>query len=341
MSSHPLRDLLMLGKPDPATHIHIASLNPDLVASEILFAMKLQLGDVSQAHVTLVVIDDETEGVLGSLRRGFDTIREKFKLDYPGRWPPESHLLQLALLASDDVDIASFLLRFIGDELRCDPVGQLKVCMKFLDGGRIVSSGAIDPSRTLGLLYRSILSGILPDHLPIAMRILRLLNFHHHGLNTVHDQARFLGPDQATFHRSIQKLHCVVYVPPVNECNTTAVRIYDHSFSDFLEDSDRSGKFYLKRGVPGYNFALRCLHWIENSTGLPSDEAIFSFSVSNGWGACCNRSDDLIPGLINRLERFDFCRLTNAHIGQASDCWKPMVYDGFAKFLQWLFSLVS
>ncbi|KAF9443316.1 hypothetical protein P691DRAFT_764392 [Macrolepiota fuliginosa MF-IS2] len=341
MSSHFPRDLLMLGKPDPATHIHIASLIPDLVASEILFAMKLRLGDVSQVRVALVVIDDKTGGVLGPLRRGFDAIREKFKPHYPGHWPPESHLLQLALLASGDVGTVSFLLRFIGDELCCDPVGRLRACMRFLDGGRIVASGAIDPSRTLGLLYHSILSGIPPDHLPIATRILRLLNVHHDGFNTVSDQTRFLELDQATFHRSIQGLHSLVYVPPANKCNTISVRIYDHSFSNFLEDSNRSKKFYLDGGAVEYDFALKCLHWIENGAGSPSNEAIFRFSVSNGWGACCNLSDDFIPGLISRLERFDFHRLTNAHVEEVFYRQQLVVCDGFAKFLQWLFSLGS
>ncbi|KAF9439685.1 hypothetical protein P691DRAFT_780214 [Macrolepiota fuliginosa MF-IS2] len=213
--------------------------------------------------------------------------------------------------------------------------------MKFLDGGRIVSSGGIDPSRALELLYRNILSGIPPDHLPIAIRILQLLNVHHHDLSTADNQAMFLGLDQDTFHKSIQKLHAVVYVPPANECNTTAVRIYHHSFSDFLEDSDRSGKFYLDRGVAEYDFTLQCLHWIENGAGSPSDRSIFRFSVSNGWDACCNLSDDFIPGIISRLERFDFSRLTYARVGQASYHGKPLVYDGFGKFLQWLFSLGS
>ncbi|KAF9443539.1 hypothetical protein P691DRAFT_808813, partial [Macrolepiota fuliginosa MF-IS2] len=213
--------------------------------------------------------------------------------------------------------------------------------MKFLDGGRIVASGAVDPSRTLELIYHSILCGIPPNHLPIAMRILRFLNLYHRGLRTADDQAKFLGLDQATFRGSIQNLHSVVHVPPVNECNTTSVRIYHHSFSDFLEDPNRSGKFYLDRGAVEYHFALQCLHWIENGAGSPSNKAIFGFTVSSGWGACCNLPDDFIPGLISRLERFDFCRLTYAHVQEALYFQKLIIYDGFAEFLRWLFSLGS
>ncbi|KAF9450986.1 hypothetical protein P691DRAFT_414748 [Macrolepiota fuliginosa MF-IS2] len=202
--------------------------------------------------------------------------------------------------------------------------------MGFLDGGGILRG--VNPSRTLDLFYRQILSGVPTDIFPTTMRILGLFVFYPHAVLSASDQVRFLNLDQATFCQSLLNLHSVVYVPPMDELHTARPRIYHTSFSDFLKDSSRSGKFWLNPDSVMNEVALQSLHWMENDDGSPSRKAILKFSAHNGWDACRQLSNDLIPDLINRLERVDFCRLKYAHITQG---------PGFVRFLQWLYSLGS
>ncbi|KAF9443538.1 hypothetical protein P691DRAFT_406659 [Macrolepiota fuliginosa MF-IS2] len=200
--------------------------------------------------------------------------------------------------------------------------------MMFLKGGHTV--GPISPLRALDDLYCQVLSGVSVNILSTTMRILGLVVIDRHGLGSADDQVRFLGLDQVTFRRALQNLHSVVYVPPIEESNATPLRIYHASFSDFLDDVRRSGEFHLNKEAAKYDFVLQCLHWIENDDGSPDNKALGNFSVSRGWDACCNLSDDFVPGLVSRLERFDFNCLRFVGVG-----------SGFASFLQWLHSLGS
>ncbi|KAF9453094.1 hypothetical protein P691DRAFT_659278, partial [Macrolepiota fuliginosa MF-IS2] len=280
----------------------------------------------------------------------FDKIRKKYQDRLPAHWPPEHQCQRIAFIASGHLGFASFILRFIEDEEYDDPDGQLQVCMKFLDGGSS-SIGAINPLHTLDLLYHRILSDVPANHLPITMAILGLM-IGGSGFCSADDQARFLNLNSTTFRRSLQHLHSVVYVPPISESNATSLRIYHASFSDFLTDSTRSGKFYLNREAAKYDFILRCLHWINNGgkkaiyiapvlvtnpctfqDGSSSNEAMIKISAANGWNACYGLSSDFFPVLLGQLECFNFGRLKRAHF---------MTDDAeFATFLSWLYSLVS
>ncbi|KAF9443540.1 hypothetical protein P691DRAFT_737760 [Macrolepiota fuliginosa MF-IS2] len=218
----------------------------------------------------LKICDDEAQrDVQRLLEVEFDTIRQKYRDRLPVDWPPEYQQRQIASIASGHLGFASFILRFIGDRECDDPDGQLKVCMMFLKGGHTI--GPISPLRALDDLYCQVLSGVPVNILSTTMRILGLVVIDRHvidrhGLDSADDQARFLGLDQVTFRRALQNLHSVVYVPSIEESNTTPLHIYHASFSDFLNDVRRSGEFHLNREAAKYDFALQCLHWIENDS---------------------------------------------------------------------------
>ncbi|KAF9443319.1 hypothetical protein P691DRAFT_679795, partial [Macrolepiota fuliginosa MF-IS2] len=214
----------------------------------------------------LKICDDEAQrDVQRLLEVEFDKIRQKYRDRLPVDWPPEHQQRRIASVASGHLGFTSFILRFIGDEQYHNPDGQLKVCMVFLGGGHTI--GPISPLHALDDLYCQVLSDVPADILSTTMRILGLVIVDRHGLDSADDQARFLGLDQFTFHRALQNLHSVVYVPPIEESNTTPLHIYHASFSDFLDDARRSGEFYLNREAVKYDFALQCLHWIENDGG--------------------------------------------------------------------------
>ncbi|KAF9450985.1 hypothetical protein P691DRAFT_414734 [Macrolepiota fuliginosa MF-IS2] len=162
------------------------------------------------------------------------------------------------------------------------------------------------------------------------MRILRFLIFYFYHRLSANDQARFLHLDQGIFRRSLQNLHSVIYVPSVGESHRARPRVYHTSFSDFLKDPNRSGKFWLNPDAAMNDVALQSLHWMENDDRSQSNETLIEFSVLHGWHACWNLPNDFIPGLINRLEHFNFSHITQAHI----------IADDVAKLLKRLYSLV-
>ncbi|KAF9442222.1 hypothetical protein P691DRAFT_681941, partial [Macrolepiota fuliginosa MF-IS2] len=198
------------------------------------------------------------------LQAGFDKIREKYKDRLPNKWPDKHYLLRIAAAASGHLGFASFILRFIGDDQYSDPDSQLNICMKFLSGGG--TTGAMNPLHALDLLYRQVLSGVPANTFPTTMRILGLFIFHHFNQYPANNCVKFLNVDQTTFCRSLQNLHSVIYVPPAEKSGKTRPRIYHASFSDFLKDPSRSGKFCLDRQAADNDFTLQCLYWIENQS---------------------------------------------------------------------------
>jgi hypothetical protein len=183
---------------------------------------------------------------------GFDKIQKRFNL--PDGWPSKSELSYIATVASGHLGFVSFILGFIQDEACDDPDGQLKVCMKFFGGDGII--GAISPLHALDLLYRQILNRIPPHRLPTIMRILGLLIYQFRfRLRSSEDMARFLNLDQSTFHQSLRNLQSIIHVPLMSEFHTAIPRIYHASFSDFLLDFSRSGKYWVNSGAVIYDFA--------------------------------------------------------------------------------------
>ncbi|KAF9446002.1 hypothetical protein P691DRAFT_674487 [Macrolepiota fuliginosa MF-IS2] len=221
-------------------------------------------GLIVYEHEELRVDDKEArEDAERLLEAGFGKIRREYRL--PNDWPPERHLQYITFTASGHLGFVSFILRFVGNEEYDDPDGQLQICMKFLGGGTTV--GVSNPLRALDLLYRQILSNVPHNRLPTTMRILAfviLYNRHYYGLDSSDNQARFLNLDPATFYQSLRNLHSVVYVPPMDKSSADPLRIYHASFSDFLMDPSRSGKYWLNERAANYDFALQCLHWLEN-----------------------------------------------------------------------------
>ncbi|KAF9442658.1 hypothetical protein P691DRAFT_810256 [Macrolepiota fuliginosa MF-IS2] len=283
----------------------------------------------------LEVDDKEAQNdVRRLLRDELEKTRKKYRDRLPSSWPPEQSLRQIAVAASGHLGFASFLLRFIDDEQYSNPQGQLQVCMTFLGGGGTV--GAINPLHALDLLYRKILTDIPADVLPTTMRILGLLIIYSPRLST-EDQARFLNLDQADFHRALQQLHSVIYVPSMDDSNSS-LRVYHASFSDFLKDTNRCGSFSLDEEAVHYDVALHSLDLMEDI--VPASSALRpsvlfeylphvslrQFSESTVWKACCKVSRTFVPGLVSRLEDFDFTCLKHPQLA-------------FEEFLRWLYSL--
>ncbi|KAF9443044.1 hypothetical protein P691DRAFT_434698 [Macrolepiota fuliginosa MF-IS2] len=308
----------------PEWHLQNTLSNTD---SEVLCErQELKIGDT-----------EAQEDVRCLLEAEFAKICNKYKDRLPTGWPPKDDLCRIAVAASGHLGFASSILRFIGDDQYSNPCSQLTACKKFLDGGDIV--GVMNPLHALDTLYHRILSDVPNNILAITMRILGFFIFHHDDNFSINDDAKFLNIDLITFRRSLQNLHSVIYVPPVEESNKSPLHIYHAAFSDFLRDPNRSRKFCLNKRDADYDFTLQCLRCIESDDGSPSTKALVKFSADNVWRSCRELSDDII----NQLESFDFSRLTSTHI-ETRKKRMFIVTSGhvdLAEFLRWLHSLGS
>ncbi|KAF9449135.1 hypothetical protein P691DRAFT_728405 [Macrolepiota fuliginosa MF-IS2] len=304
----------------PEWHLRTMLSNPDFHTT--CKREKLEVNDTEAQDDVRCLLRDELEKT-----------RKKYWDRLPASWPPEHNLRQIAVTASGHLGFASFLLRFISDEQYSNPQGQLQVCMSFLGGGGTV--GAINPLHALDLLYRKIFTDVPANVLPTTMRILGLLILYSPQLSA-EDHAKFLNIDLASFHRALQQLHSVVYIPSTDELCSN-LRIYHASFSDFLKDSNRCGNFSLNENAVHYDVALQALHWMESlyphvpnpSAPCRSHVTLEHFATHTVWKACCAVSGKFIPGLVSRLKALNFTRCTV----------DPQ--PTFGEFLWWLYSLGS
>lgn len=233
-------------------------------------------------HVTCgreeVAIDDAEaqQDVARLLQSGFQIIRTRYSDFISGDWPSDGDLRRIAVAASGHLGFASFILRFIDDEEYGNPPGQLEVCIRFLGGSG--TPGAINPLHALDLLYHQILSDIPTNILANTMRILGLLILYPQSTLTTQNQANFFGFSQGDFYRLLRQLHSVLYVPPPSAAHEVTTRVYHASFSDYLKDPHRSGRFALKNRIIHFDVAVQCLRW-QNSTAQPQP----STSITKYW----------------------------------------------------------
>ncbi|KAF9443964.1 hypothetical protein P691DRAFT_787315 [Macrolepiota fuliginosa MF-IS2] len=271
----------------------------------------------------LDVYDEEAqEDVRRLLEAEFDKIQKRYRARLPDGWPPEECFDRIVRAASGHLGLASFVLRFIGDKGYGDPDGRLKVCMKFLYGGGALDG--INPLHALDLLYLQILSGIPADDLPTTMRILGILFAYDVLAPPANGVAEFLDLDPGQFHHLLERLHSVLYVPPADGADTH-ISFYHASFSDFLEDPVRSGRFWLDWKAVYHDIAFQHVHWLESPPTHKLNARFFWI----GWCAFRRVPDESIPSLISRLEHIDFSRLPSSHLG------------GIGHLLLWLHSLGS
>lgn len=216
---------------------------------------------VSCQREEVSIDDDESlEDMKRFLKNEFRNIRQTYYDQLDEGWPPEAHVRRISTRASGHFAFASTITKYIGDESQADPCGQLDRCIRFLDGIEI--AGALHPFHALDLLYRQILSNGHKDTILITMRILGLhILYSTWQPTTTYSLANFLCLDQATFYRSLRHLHSVIEIPPPKKAHTHYLRFYHASFSDFLNDSRRSGPFAIDKPAVHYDVAAYALKW--------------------------------------------------------------------------------
>ncbi|KAJ3574444.1 hypothetical protein NP233_g1760 [Leucocoprinus birnbaumii] len=302
-------------------------------------------------HEEKLEVDDiEAQAdALRILQGGFTEIRERYPDQLPEDWPDQSKVRLIACRSSGHLGFVSFIIRFIGDKHYDDPSGQLDVCLRFLDG--VKSPEDLNPLHALDLLYTQIFSSVPKNDLPIARRILGTLVLYGSESLTALVHLNFLGLDQTTFYRALQRLHSVLFIPPATKSASNPIQIYHASFSDYLRDSTRSGPFVLDEEAIHFDVAMRGLAWLSYRCRNPSDhreklaepswvpkkleritviDSVCNFAFTPCWKACPLVSESSRMVLFNALKTFDFDLQYMR--------WKDQTRE-FAHFIRWLTSL--
>ncbi|KAF9448933.1 hypothetical protein P691DRAFT_728791 [Macrolepiota fuliginosa MF-IS2] len=304
----------------------------------------------------LSVDDSEAQqDVYRYLQDGFKEIRKTFLYILDDSWPLETDVQRIAKKASGLFIFASTLLKFVGDQDRCEPKKRLKICLKFIENSQAFEG--VNPLHFLDLLYHQILLDVPSDILPTSMQILGLcLLYSDHKLST-RDLANFLGLDQGSFYTALQWFHSVMVIPASSAAGRDGVRFYHASFGDFLKNSSRSGKFALDQAKSHCEVAMHCLRWHASAIGdncelepgqcaCPSQpmelkwvpdsldfadgqDHIRSFAHMACWDACTRVQNPYIANILAELRLFPFCHLSRL----AS---YPHTLESLIRWLRWI-----
>ncbi|KXN89052.1 Cytokinesis protein sepH [Leucoagaricus sp. SymC.cos] len=302
-------------------------------------------------HEDISIDDKEAQrDVQRLLRSGFKNIRQQYEDQLDPDWPSQEHVRLISAVALGHLGFTDFLLRFIGDKEYANPRGQLEVCLCFI-GGNGLGPGAMNPLHALDLLYHQILSHIPGDYFKTTIDILALIILYPNDDLCAQDIANFLSLDQGAFYRSLQQMHPILSIPEPSKAHEARLQVYHPSFSDFLKDPTRSGKYVIDESIAHRTIAIQSLQWqiagreselppqtgarrctqspqLKWVTGSRSPrgmkETLRLFASRIGWVACRRVPRDLAPPLISKLNIFPFCLLREEEV------------EEFPEFLEWL-----
>lgn len=222
---------------------------------------------VSYGREELVIDAESIADVNLYLRDGLAGIKDHFWDTMAPVWPSKEQFTELSRKASGHFAFASTALRYIGDLTYAAPVTRLETLLSFFDGVKI---GTSNPLEALDILYTRILLDVNDEFLPTVKQLLGFIMYTMCGAstNSVQFLCNFLHIDQATFYSAFRKLHSVVDVPSPRVASQTCLSFYHASFSEYLSNSNRSGKFAIVGRVIKTEFAKLCISWYKTDLTL-------------------------------------------------------------------------
>ncbi|KAF9451112.1 hypothetical protein P691DRAFT_787900 [Macrolepiota fuliginosa MF-IS2] len=190
------------------------------------------------------------EDVKKVLHYRFERIRETYETHMPERssWPSRTQFLKVAKYSNGMFAFADTVIRFVDDPEIGDPVSQLEKVITSLDqtdawGLKIGHGTTPDTFTALDRLYTDILSDIHESVWPTARRLLAVsLNGDRYSMTFV---CNLLGIKQNEGYGALRKLHSLINIPQLEASHTQNLHFYHASFSDYLQDPTRSGRFCI------------------------------------------------------------------------------------------------
>ncbi|KAF5356098.1 hypothetical protein D9756_004381 [Leucocoprinus leucothites] len=207
-------------------------------------------------------------------------IRKQYEGFLPAGWPPRQNVDRLCKAASGHLGYVSFMTRFIGDKDIGDPEKQLRICNRIASGLGVDGGTHVNPLEALDRLYTRVLSDVPATVLPVTMQILSTnLNIFEGEVGLVQDQVDYLLLTQASYYGALKSLHSVLFVPPPSKASSEALQFYHASFTDFLRDPTRSGKFHISKGTENLDSAIRCIRWLGKHSNPSPNGQHYQLSV--------------------------------------------------------------
>lgn len=297
----------------------------------------------------LPVDDSETRKDIETfLRAQFKEITVKYDVEVieDGSWPTPEIVEKIVNAASGLFIYASTAAKFIGDWNAADPDSQLKALIEFIDDAP-AKSATTNPLHYLDKLYEQILSDVQPQLVQLALQIMGT-SFLYPALSIL-QLANLFGLSQSKFYITLFRLHSVIGVPTLELASRDSLHFFHASFTDFLKDPKRSGKFAIYPERIHAEFAKACfdalnqtklryaksLAWPPRAGDTPAFSVahqILAYAAANVWKACMNLGDTGNAGLFDVIVnfRYPFLRFIEDKI--------PV--PEFSSFVQWLIKQV-
>lgn len=175
------------------------------------------------------------------VRSSFKSIRRKYTDIVGESWPCERRLREIIDGSSGLFAVASTVVRYIDDPEHNNPEDRLRSAIRHL-----CTQGPADkvnPMAKLDHLYTNILSETPSDILPTTLRII-------HSVDMFSDAmvlANFFGISRGDFYCALRKLHSLLGIPTPSDVQEKGIEVLHKSFSDYLSDPNRSGRFHLTK----------------------------------------------------------------------------------------------
>ncbi|KAL0564044.1 hypothetical protein V5O48_018013 [Marasmius crinis-equi] len=280
-----------------------------------------------------VVLDDSWEAYR-DIRRyvhdRLDEIRQKprySRIKFPNPWPPHGVVNQLTDHSNGQFVYVSTAMGFVDSEFD-DPRRRLEVVLKLAP-----KRDHEKPFHAVDVLYSYILS-INPDR-SMILNILALILYLPKGMGRVlHPTSRFPFPRHGSgmAWRSIENIEALLYLPEgqvdlalramhsVLGIADSEVRILHASFSDFLQDSSRSGDFFIEPTHYKSFTASRLIQYLVSFDFLYLEPESFASAVWHNWTGFCREVTTPTQELITALQNL-----------KADSLYAALVYGGIEK----------
>ncbi|KAF9461636.1 hypothetical protein BDZ94DRAFT_803257 [Collybia nuda] len=233
-----------------------------------------------------IFLESSPGDIRTSLQSGFRKIRQQYHLYttalIPENWPSEEDIETLVRRSSGYFIYASTVLQFI-NSVDVWPPDQLN----------LVLSGQSSPFTELDQLYHQILSMV-----PNSQLLVRILGYILLLAKKSQDETDYHSPvvigsllevRTGDIRLTLRKMHPLLDVPVTDEAG---IQVIHASFSDFLFNRGRAGKFYVDSTKFHIQIALSCLKFMRSWTAPDADRRAIKFIFHN-WVIFCREATEL------------------------------------------------
>ncbi|KXN82499.1 hypothetical protein AN958_02350 [Leucoagaricus sp. SymC.cos] len=273
--------------------------------------------DISTAFTKVNIPIDSDEAckdVEKYLRKAFEEIKQNYPECFSEtvQWPTETQILAICAAVLGLFAFAATVRRFVEDAEHGDPISQLEEVLTVIK--RTHEQGdksSRNPLATLDALYIRVLSSIPEDLYPTTAHI--LFEVSRPGRSPFLLLANFLGLAQNKAYSALRKLHSLLSIPSPKDAEYDRVLVYHASFTDFVRDSNRSGRYCMTACDSEFDLDVIDLPWpVENANETRRRLLLKACTVIGPFlpGIMQQPPPLPLPTLIEILKKLDIAKLT-------------------------------